>query len=110
MNQYWSDAISVKSVAKNTKLIRIVRLRDIVRVLYAAGAEALKTKARESGNRIIKPRIATTTTMTTTWGIAEALARHYERGGNIALTCSERHNVSPRHRVRRATNQYQSPM
>jgi hypothetical protein len=60
MNQYWSDAITVKSVAKNTKLIRIVRLRDIVRVLYAAGAEALYRPRHE--------KISTTTTMTTTLG------------------------------------------
>jgi hypothetical protein len=30
MYQYWSDAVAVNSVAKNAKLTRIVRLRDIV--------------------------------------------------------------------------------
>ena len=42
--------------------------------------------------RILKPTIATTTTMTTTLGSPETLGCHYQRGGDIALTRGKSHN------------------
>jgi hypothetical protein len=52
MNQYWSDAVAVNSVAKNAKLTRIVRLRDIVSAYYY--------RLRAAGKR---PKVAMIATM-----------------------------------------------
>ena len=42
--------------------------------------------------RMINPTIATTITMTTTFEVAEDLARDHECGGNVALASTERHD------------------